>query len=180
MRALLIALVLAVALVGAGCGGGDEAAGDETVVTETTTDETTTDETTTDDSTTEDTETDTSGSTGNLTEDCLAAVSAFAALAQGVGAAAGGNDEDVDEAAQAFSQYADKAPDEIRDDINVLAEAYGTYIQALKDLGLQPGDIPSAEQLQQLASASEKLNTPEITAASDHFNAWATANCPSG
>ena len=173
MRWLTIAaVVLGLALVGAGCGGGDdEAASDEsiTITTEETTD---TDETTED--TTEDTET--SGSIGDLTEDCLAAVSAFAALGQAVGAASGGTD--ADESAEAFSEFADKAPDEIEDDIRVIAAAYSEYIQELSSLDLQAGEQPSAEQLQQLTEASQALATPEVTAASESFNAWATANCP--
>jgi hypothetical protein len=172
MRWLVIVVaVLGLALVGAGCGGGDdEAAGDDTtIVTETT-----------DTDTTETTDTDTDvGDIGDLSEDCLAAVGAFAALSQAVGAAgAGGDTGNADESAELFRQFADKAPDEIQDDIRVLAEAYATYIEELSGLNLQAGDTPSAEQIQQLTEASEKLNTPEIQAASESFNSWATTNCP--
>ena len=54
MRVLLIALVLALALVGAGCGGDDDEASSETdtSIIDTVTDETTTDEETTDEETT--------------------------------------------------------------------------------------------------------------------------------
>ena len=54
MRWLAI-LVLAVALVAAGCGGDDDStASDDTTIEETLTDDTTTDETTTDETTTDD------------------------------------------------------------------------------------------------------------------------------
>ena len=101
----LALLVLALALVAAGCGGGDdESASDETTIEETTTssEETTTEETTESD----ETETEASGSgTGFVTEDCIAAVAAFSALAAGVGAASGGNAEGVEEAASQFEEF---------------------------------------------------------------------------
>src|SRR5262245_59050953 len=169
----LALLVMALALVAAGCGGGDDesAASDETTIEETTTssEETTTEETTEAD----ETETEASGSgTGFVTEDCIAAVAAFSSLAAGVGAASGGNAEGVEEAASQFEAYADKAPEEIQDDIRVLAEAYAVWIKAVNDLGLQPGETPSAEQLAQLGSASQQLNTPEVAEASENFNNW--------
>jgi len=172
MRWLAIVIaVLGLALVGAGCGGGDdEAAGDETTIVTETTD--------TDATETTDTDTDV-GDIGNLSEDCLAAVGAFAALSQAVGAAgAGGDTGNADESAELFREYADKAPDEIQDDIRVLAEAYATYIDELSGLSLQAGETPSADQIQQLSEAAGKLNTPEIQAASESFNTWATTNCP--
>jgi hypothetical protein len=170
----IVVAVLGLALVGAGCGGGDdEAAGDDTtIVTETTETDGT--------ETTDDTDTDTDlGDIGDVSEDCLAAVSAFVALSQAVGAAgAGGDTANADESAELFSEYADKAPEEIQDDIRVLADAYATYIEELSGLDLQTGATPSADQIQQLTEAAEKLNTPEIQAASESFNTWATTNCP--
>jgi hypothetical protein len=173
----LAVLVMALALVAAGCGGGDDsAASDETTVEETTTSE---DTTTSEETTTESTDTTGSGVVGSgVTEDCLSAVAAFTALGQAVGAAGGGNAANVDEAAQAFSDYADNAPDEIKADLQVLGKAYATYIKAVNDLGLQPGDTPSASQLAQLSSASQELATPEVQAAAEHWTAWAQKECP--
>jgi hypothetical protein len=173
MRWLAIAVaVLGLALVGAGCGGGDdEASGDDSGITITTE--------TTDTDGTETTDDTDLGDIGNISEDCLAAVGAFAALSQAVGAAgAGGDTGNADESAELFSEFAGKAPDEIQDDIRVLAEAYATYIEELSGLDLQAGATPSADQIQQLSEAAEKLNTAEIQAASESFNSWATTNCP--
>jgi hypothetical protein len=174
MRWLTIMVaVLGLALVGAGCGGGDDETAEDTdtvVVTDTVGTETTDDAT----------DIDGSGSIGNLSEDCIAAVSAFAALGQAVGTAAtGGDTSDAAESSELLQEFADKAPDEIEDDIRVLAEAYAVYIEELSGLDLGTGETPSAEQIQQLTEASEKLNTPEVQAASESFNTWATANCKS-
>ena len=179
MRWLTIAVAItAFALVGAGCGGGDdEATGDTATVvaTDTTgTDETTTDETSTDE-TTEDTDTAASG--GVPSGDCLEAVAAFAALSQAV-AAAGASGDDAEDSARLFQEFADKAPEEISDDIQVLADAYAEYITVLSGLDLQAGETPSADQIQELEQASEALSQPEVTAASDHFSSWASTNCP--
>ncbi len=176
----LAVFVLALSLVAAGCGGGnDEAATDTTTTTETTTtDTTTTDESATDE--TETTDTSGSGSLGDVSGDCLAAVTAFVALGQAVGGSGGGNTEDVLNAQKAFDDYIAKAPDEIKNDLQVIATAYGKYIKAVSDLGLAPGETPSTDQLAQLSGASAELTTPEVQAASEHWNAWATQECPSG
>ncbi|HZN21839.1 MAG TPA: hypothetical protein VFB57_04705 [Gaiellaceae bacterium] len=176
MRWLTIGVaVLGLALVGAGCGGGDEETADDdatvTITTETDTETTgTTDEGTTDDG-------DTSG-TGVLTEDCLAAVSAFVSLSQAVGSAATGGGSGASQFSDELNEFADKAPAEVQDDIRVLAEAYAAFIDELSDLDLQEGQVPSGDQIQALTEASEKLNTPEVTQASENFNAWAQTNCP--
>lgn len=169
----IVVAVLGLALVGAGCGGGDEEAADDdatvTITTETDTETTETTETTDDG--------DTSG-TGVLTEDCLAAVSAFVSLSQAVGAATTGGGSGASQFSDELNEFADKAPAEVQDDIRTLAEAYAAFIDELSDLDLQEGQVPSGDQIQALTEASEKLNTPEVTQASENFNAWAQTNCP--
>ena len=169
----IVVAVLGLALVGAGCGGGDEEAADDdatvTISTETDTETTETTETTDDG--------DTSG-TGVLTEDCLAAVSAFVSLSQAVGAATTGGGSGASQFSDELNEFADKAPDEIQDDIRVLADAYAAFIDELSDLDLQEGQVPSGDQIQALTDASEQLNTPEVTQASENFNSWAQTNCP--
>ena len=172
---MIAVAVLGLALVGAGCGGDDEeAASDDTTVT-ITTDTDTTDAGETTDDTTDDG--DASG-TGVLTEDCLAAVSAFVSLSQAVGAATTGGGSGADAFSDELNEFADKAPDEIQDDIRVLADAYAAFIDELSDLDLQEGQVPSGDQIQALTDASEQLNTPEVTQASETFNSWAQTNCP--
>lgn len=176
MRWLTIAVALAAfALVGAGCGGDEESTGDtDTVVI---TDTSATDETTTEETTTDETETDASGSLA--TEDCLEAIGAFSKLGQAL-AASGSSSDDVEESSRIFQAFADAAPDEIREDFRVLADAYADYIEVLSGLDLQPGEVPSAEQLQELQQAAESFNQPELIAASDRMSAWTTENCPGG
>ena len=174
MRWLTIGVaVLGLAFAGAGCGGGDDEAADDDATVTITTD--TTDTTDTGEGTADDD--DTSG-TGVLTEDCLAAVAAFVSLSQAVGAATTGGGSGASGFTDELNEFADRAPAEIQDDIRVLAEGYANFIDELSDLGLTEGQVPSGDQIQKLTEASEALNTPEITQASENFNAWAQTNCP--
>ena len=166
-------LILAVALVAAGCGGGDDdsSASDTTAIEETTTDETTTDDTTDEDST------ETTGDFDFADEDCQGLVAAYLGVSQAFAAAAGGPNDELSEQAEAFSEFADDVPEEIRADVDILAAAYGDYIVVIKDVGLQPGEIPSAEQAQELSEALQAVGTADVTAASERLGTWTTENC---
>ena len=167
MRWLLI-LVLALALVAAGCGGGDD---DSSASDTTTIEETTTDETTTDDGT------DTTGDLDFADEDCQSLAAAYLGVSQAFAAAAGGSNEDLQDQAEAFAQFADDVPEEIRADVQTLAAAYGQYIDALEEAGIEPGELPTAEQAQQLQQALQSVGTADVTAASERLGAWTTENC---
>jgi hypothetical protein len=171
MRWLAI-LVLAVALVAAGCGGSDDesAASDETTIEETLT-ESTTDETTTDGA-----GTDSDADFNFADEDCRSLVAAFVGVGAAFSAAAGGSD-DLAEQAEAFAGYADDVPEEIRADVETLAAAYSQYVEVLQDAGIEPGQIPTAEQAQQLSDALESVGTADVSAASERLSAWTNENC---
>jgi ABC-type Zn uptake system ZnuABC Zn-binding protein ZnuA len=155
-------LVMALALVAAGCGGGDDSsASDETTIEETTT--------TSEDTSSEDT-TDLSGALAD--EDCLALAGVGATIAQAFAGASGG-DADTEE----LAKLADKVPDEIQADVQVLAKAYGTYADKIADIGIEPGSTPSAAQLQELQAALGSLDQQELTAAANRIEAWAKDNC---
>ena len=163
----IVVAVLGLALVGAGCGGGDdEAAGDETTIVTETTD--------TDGlETTDDASTDGADLSGILNdEDCLALASAGAAFAQvfsGTGNSA--------ESEEALDELASKVPDEIRADVQTLAQALAAYADKLKDIGLEAGATPTAEQLQALQAAIASFDQEELDAASQRIQAWTDKNC---
>lgn len=169
MRLLMIALVLALALVGAGCGGDDESSSDtDTVVTEETTDETFTLDTTTD-------ETDTDATDGLATGDCEELIDASTQLSQAFGAA--GSNADLDDVSDFFDEFADRAPEEIRSDFQVLADAYAAYATAFADVQLEAGETPDAEALQALQEAMSSIDQAELAAASERISTWSTENC---
>ena len=164
MRWLSI-LVLALALVAAGCGGGDDdssASGDTTVEETTTTD------------TSEDTTTDDGSATGDFDfadEDCQALLGVGARIAAAFSGT--GSDANTDE----LQELADKAPDEIQADVETLAQAFSQYAEKLQDVGIAAGATPTAEQVAELQAALASLNQEELTAASQRIEAWATENC---
>ena len=159
-------LAVAFALVAAGCGGGSNGSA---ATTETTTTETT--------STSEETTTEASGTTdlsGILNdEDCLALAGIGATFAQAV---TGASDE---QAADELQNLVDKVPDDIKADVQVLATWFADYSAKLKDIGIEAGKTPTADQLTQLqaALASANSNQQELTTASNHIEAWAKKNC---
>jgi hypothetical protein len=168
---MTIAVLIMLALLGAGCGGDDTAS--DTVATDTTEDitaEESTDETTTDDGDT----TDGSGVFGD--GDCASLVAAAASVSQAF-AAAGGTDADVEASRELFDEYAANAPDEIRDDLEVLAAAYAEYAEALQDVDIEPGEVPDAEAIAELQQAIASIDQAEVTAASQAVSEWTTANC---
>jgi hypothetical protein len=168
MRWLAIGVaVLGLALVGAGCGGGDdEATGDDTAIVTETTDTDSLE-------TTDDTSTDTADLSEILDdEDCLALASAGAAFAQafsGTGDSSGSTEE--------LQELASKVPDEIREDVQTLAQALAGYAEKLQDIGVEAGATPTAEQVQQLQAAIASFDQQELTAASNRIEAWTQKNC---
>lgn len=166
MRWLLALIVLALALVAAGCGGADD---ESSAVDETTVEVTTVEETTTDDGT------DTSGSFDFANENCQALVQAYVGLSAAIAAASGGQDVSGD--IEEFAEYVEKVPEEIRADVETIAAAYGTFVDELESLGFTPGAVPDAAQIQALQDASASISTAEVAAAGERLNAWTTENC---
>lgn len=176
MRWLAIALALFVfAIVGVGCGGGDDEASDDsgiTITTDTTeTDDTSTDETTDD---TETTDTDVAGDFAS--EECQDLADATEALS---GAFGGGGSGDLSEQSEAFDKLVDAAPDEIKSDVEVLAKAYAEYADVLADIDLAPGETPSAAQAIQLSQALASVDQQGVAEASQRVGVWAQENCTS-
>ena len=178
MRWLTIAAalaVLALALAVAGCGGGDDEASDdpETVITDTLTD-TTTDETTTDE-TTDETDTGTSTDFDFASEECQELVGASSALSQAF--ASLGSGDDLSDESEAFQTFVDDVPEEIRDDVQVLADAFAEYADVLEGIDLQAGETPTQAQALELSQALSSINQAEVTAASERLSTWSQENC---
>ena len=72
---------------------------------------------------------------------------------------------------------AEKVPDEIREDVETVAAAYSQYIDVIQDVGIEPGEIPTAEQAQQLQDALQNVGEADVTAAGERLSVWTTENC---
>ena len=170
MRAMTIAVLLVLALMGASCGGGDDTASDtDTVVTDTT-DTTDTEGITAEATTTEDTIDPGTFATGACAQLVAAATSFSRAFSGSV-------EGDADETSELFEQYAESAPDEIKDDLRVLAEAYDEYLEVLADVNIEPGETPDAEAIASLTAALASVDQEGVAEASANVSAWTTENC---
>jgi hypothetical protein len=173
MRRVTILLVLGVfALAVAGCGGGSSSS-NETSTTTTTTETTTSEETTT----ATETSTEASGLGGLASGDCHRLSQASAAL--GTAIASSGQGGDLGSTAEAYQKYVDEAPEEIRPDVQVLADAYAKYASALQDAGLKAGETPSTDQALKIGQALASLDQQKIATASANIATWAQKNCTS-
>ena len=138
--------------------GRDDGRGDDDHETTSTTSEETTD-----------TDVDASGILDN--EDCLKLAGIGATFAQAI---TGATDE---EAAEAFQNLVDDVPDEIKADVQVLADWFAEYSAKVKDIGIQAGQTPTAAQIQELSAALADTNQDEVSAASQRLGTWANENC---
>ena len=108
---------------------------------------------------------------------CAAAVQDMAAVSAKMGQALTGQVSDLDDTVEAFSDLADAAPSEIRADMKVLADAYGSFVQVMADADITAGSIPSADAIQKLEAASEKFNATEVQAAAERVQTWFQTKC---
>lgn len=164
-------LLAALALFVAGCGGddgGDSASSDTAVVeTEGTDDDAT--ETEADDAT----ETDATEDDVELGGECAE----FAGLGAKLQSAFGSGSGDIESVSEVFDELAERVPEEIREDYQVLADNFKEFAEALEGVDLSSGETPDAETLAKLQEAATSMDQPEVQQASENIEAWVTANC---
>lgn len=191
MRLAGVALLATLALVAAGCGGSSssESAADETTAIESTATDTTIEDTTETVSTEAETVTTETASTDVDTDDlakllgsegCAELASVGMKFAEAMGASQGSSG-DLEDTKKYFDELADKAPEEIRDDFATLAEAWTAIVEVYSDLGIKPGETPSADDIAKLSAAGEelskKLDNAKFEQASENISKWANENC---
>ena len=120
---------------------------------------------------------------GGITTVCLDATQARAAAINayttGLAGAMGGSldDESLQLSAGQLQAMADAAPDEIKDDLEVIANELESFYAALSEAGYQSGVAPTPEQIAQLSALAEVVDQEAFEVASDNINAWFEANC---
>jgi hypothetical protein len=181
MRARRItALALAMVAV-LGTGGlaacSDDDGGDDDVALEDIGDDSDGDTTTTT-SSDDDDSSDTTLGGGDFAEGCAEFGEAFSGLATSIGL--GG---DVDQSAlDDFDDAIAEAPEEIRDDLEVYAQVFREYAEALEEAGVDPsnpGDI-DADDAARLGELSEVFSSDEFVEASTAINEFVASNCSAG
>jgi hypothetical protein len=148
----LAGVVLAAAFALAACGGGDDGGGGSVIQ-------------------------------GDLdAADCAAAVAAMANASQAVTAAIAGGGGDLSGAADQLAGIAGRVPDEIKGDVQMLADGYAQVAQAWAAAGYDPasGQAPNPEQLAAIQQASATLSSADFEAAAERVSAWFQSNCSGG
>ncbi|HZD18586.1 MAG TPA: hypothetical protein VE669_10640 [Actinomycetota bacterium] len=169
MRRRLFAVLVLGSLVLASCGGGDEAPDADTGGGNGATSE--------------------AGATGASTgaggvgaidaTRCAEVAQAMAAAAAAVPQAMTGTAADLETSVEQLQAFASAAPEEIRADVQTIAEGYAELIAIFQESGYDPtsGQPPTAEQIAALTAAAEQLETQEFQAAVDRVDAYFAAEC---
>jgi hypothetical protein len=112
-------------------------------------------------------------------KECLAGIQAYTSIGASAGAAFGGGSDELEKSVKAFQSYAEKAPKDIRADVQVVADAYAGYFQAVVDSGWDPssGTAPTEEQASALSAAGEKIDSADVKTAGDHVSAYFDEHC---
>ena len=117
------------------------------------------------------------GTDGAPSADCVQlSTTLSAASTTGLGPASG----DASETVQSLQNMAAVAPGEIADDLEVLAAAYGDFLSALEDAGVDladPSTFSSPEAQAAMAAAAESLNEAAVTEASENISAYIASVC---
>jgi hypothetical protein len=117
------------------------------------------------------------GTDGLPSADCLQLSSSLSAASSlGLGAVSG----DATDAVAALQSMASVAPAEIADDLEVLAAAYGEFLNALEEAGVDfadPSTFSSPEAQAAMAAAAETLNEAQVTEASENISNYIADVC---
>jgi hypothetical protein len=180
---ILAAVLAAVAIAVAGCGGSKKSSAETTTTTTTTTTTGSTGGTSsssssgTSSSGTSSSGTSSSGSgSATASQRCIqfaGFASKFADAFKGTG--------DVSTDSQKLKSYfqalADKAPSDIKSSFKTFADAFAKYLDAIKGIDLKAGQTPSADDLAKLQSAAKELDRADVKAASQKIEAWVQGGC---
>jgi len=119
------------------------------------------------------------GGVGTPSAECLEASEAMTSAMESFGTSMTGalTSEVMQQVADQLEAMAAAAPEEIRDDFEVLARELGPFYEALGEIGLTSGAQPTPDQIAALAAASEGVDQEALQEASSNLEAWFTENC---
>jgi hypothetical protein len=170
-RTIALAAIAVLLLAAAACGSGDdESAADTQAAAASTTDDGAA-TTAAADTTSDDGSDDTPSFEGS--KDCVE----LAQLGAKVSEALGGTGADTEKTKEFLDEFADKAPDEISDDFQVIADAYSKIADAIADANVKPGETPDPEALAKLQSVATELDQTKLAEANTNITAWVSENC---
>jgi hypothetical protein len=100
-----------------------------------------------------------------------------AKASQALAAQSTGGSASIQSETKILRTYANAAPSAIRSDLQVFADAFASYAQALKKAGYKAGAVPTTAQITAIAGAAKSFGSPKLKNAELHLSAWAHKNC---
>ncbi len=174
-RSLVLSLIATGSLLFAACGGDDTSA--DTAGADTTAADGSADATTAapDDTSASDISID-EGKLGDIVGDDCAQVAAV--MASVYGSAAGVAGDSTKELEAALDSMKSKVPDDLKDDLAVVSEAWSGYLAVLAKYGNDMTKlITAAASDPELQAQMAKMSTPEVEAASDNLSKYFDETC---
>jgi hypothetical protein len=98
-------------------------------------------------------------------------------FSQAMAAATAKGTTSLTQVATAYKSLAGEAPSAIRADFETIATAFQNYANAVQKAGYAPGKVPTASQIAALALASKSFSAPNLKNAEEHLTSWASKNC---
>ena len=113
---------------------------------------------------------------------CAELVSEMSEAQAAASQALSGDTQSLEDSAAALEEFADDAPEEIRDDFQLIADGYSSIVRALADadIDLSGGQAPDPEALEELQRVAEELDTAEFQAASERVQKFFEEECGTG
>ncbi len=103
------------------------------------------------------------------------------AAAAAVPQAMSGEAGDLSTSIEQMEAFAAAAPEEIRDDLLIVAQGYAAYSAAIQGTGYDPssGQPPPPEVMAAIQQASQGLQDADFQAASERVSVWFQEQCGS-
>ena len=119
-----------------------------------------------------------SGGVASSSANCIEANSAYAALVLAPASfTSGASQDEIDKFEQQAADLKAKIPSELKDDFETVSAAYKDYAELLR--GFNASDAFNPATKEKLQQATDKISTPEVTAAQGRIDAYFSDNCGS-
>jgi hypothetical protein len=163
-------VLVAVALIIAGCGSSSSTATSSSASAPGTTSTTAT-------SAAKSTTTAASAPSFSSASNCQQLMGLGSKYGQAISAATTGGKFNLQAVVGLYQSLANAAPAAIRPDLQQTAQAMVSFAATLSRAGYKPGQVPTAAETAALQAASKQFTQPKFRAAAQHLSTWVRQNC---
>ncbi|HLT17604.1 MAG TPA: hypothetical protein VK007_12960 [Acidimicrobiales bacterium] len=116
--------------------------------------------------------------------ECMAFAQAMMVVGAPMASMFGGGDmeAEIEQAGEYFAEVAKNVPAELKEDFDVLAEAFEAFAKGLADAGIDfedPATFTNPDAMAKLEPAMKALESPRFEAAGENIERWLDENCSS-